>query len=88
MMQNISVPSWMLWLFGGLIVAFFVFGFISVRRVGGIKRSYFASPYTVWMVLFTLLPCILIAYYALHRRKRAFYAGQLQKLLGQQLFRQ
>jgi spermidine/putrescine transport system permease protein len=72
MMQNISVPPWMLWLFGGLIAAFFVFGFISVRRVGGIKRSFFASPYTVWMVLFTLLPCILIAYYAFTDANGAF----------------
>ncbi|MEA5014883.1 MAG: ABC transporter permease [Candidatus Limiplasma sp.] len=29
------------------------------------KRSFFASPYTIWMVVFTLIPCVLIGYYAL-----------------------
>ena len=28
------------------------------------KRSLFAAPYTLWMILFTVLPVILIAYYA------------------------
>jgi spermidine/putrescine transport system permease protein len=72
MMQNISVPPWLLWLFGFLIIGFAVFGWISVRRVGGIKRSFFASPYTVWMALFTILPCLLIAYYAFTDSSGAF----------------
>lgn len=29
------------------------------------KRSYFAGPYGVWMLLFTIVPIFLIAYYAL-----------------------
>lgn len=28
------------------------------------KRSFFASPYAVWMVLFTIFPIIFVAYYA------------------------
>ncbi|MBE5783926.1 MAG: ABC transporter permease [Clostridiales bacterium] len=37
---------------------------IYFKRNHGLKRPIFASPYTLWMILFTVLPCILIAYYA------------------------
>lgn len=64
-MNNLHLPVWASWamliglaLFIGLIV-------LSVRRNHGIKRSLFAAPYSLWMIIFTLLPCVLIAYYAL-----------------------
>lgn len=64
-MNNLHLPAWASWamliglaLFIGLIV-------LSVRRNHGIKRSLFAAPYSLWMIIFTLLPCVLIAYYAL-----------------------
>ena len=64
-MNNLHLPAWANWamliglvLFIGLIV-------LSVRRNHGIKRSLFAAPYSLWMIIFTLLPCVLIAYYAL-----------------------
>ena len=50
---------------GLILVGFVVVAIISVKRTNGIKRSFFASPYTLWMILFTILPCLLIAYYAL-----------------------
>ncbi|MEG1676561.1 MAG: ABC transporter permease [Clostridia bacterium] len=28
------------------------------------KRSFFSMPYTLWMILFTIVPCLLIGYYA------------------------
>ena len=28
------------------------------------KRSYFASPYVIWMVIFTIMPVVFVAYYA------------------------
>ena len=28
------------------------------------KRSYFASPYVLWMVIFTIMPMVFVAYYA------------------------
>ena len=28
------------------------------------KRSWYASPYAVWMVLFTMVPVLLVLYYA------------------------
>ena len=45
---------------------------ISVRRNRGIRRPLFAMPYTLWMILFTVLPCILIAYYAFVDTNGAF----------------
>ncbi|MCI6376223.1 MAG: ABC transporter permease [Clostridiales bacterium] len=45
---------------------------LSIRRNHGVKRSLFASPYTLWMILFTILPCILVAYYALTDANGAF----------------
>ena len=29
------------------------------------KSRFLSGPYILWMILFTLLPCVLIAYYAL-----------------------
>ena len=36
----------------------------SVRRHGGVRRSFYAWPYGLWMLLFTVLPLLLISYYA------------------------
>jgi spermidine/putrescine transport system permease protein len=72
MNQNLNLPTWMIWLFAVLVACFIAFGVYSLKRTGGIKRSFFASPYAVWMTLFTVLPCVLIAYYALTDTNGAF----------------
>lgn len=72
MSRNLSLPPWMLWLFGLFLVGFVAVAIRSVRRTGGIKRSFFASPYTLWMVVFTIVPCVLIGYYALTDASGAF----------------
>ena len=64
-----------LWMIAGIVVI--VFGFValvlfSIRRHGGVKRSFFASPYTLWMILFTIVPVLLISYYALTDATGAF----------------
>ena len=64
MIQNMSIPAWMVWALVLMLLAFIAFGIVSVRRSNGIKRSFFASPYTLWMIIFTIVPCVLIAYYA------------------------
>jgi spermidine/putrescine transport system permease protein len=71
-MPNNSISFWMI---GGVIVI--VLGFaalvvLSIRRSNGVKRSFFASPYTLWMILFTIVPVILISYYALTDASGAF----------------
>lgn len=65
MSQNMSLPTWMVWALGLFLVGFIVTAVLSLKRSGGMRRSFFASPYTLWMVIFTIVPCVLIAYYAL-----------------------
>ena len=72
MSQGLNIPAWMPWALGAIIAAFFVFAFVNVRRARGVKRSFFAGPYTMWMILFTVLPCILVAYYAFTDSSGAF----------------
>ena len=64
-MYNVSLPWWAYALMGAGLVLFLGLLTVSVKRNHGVKRSLFASPYILWMILFTLLPCVLIAYYAL-----------------------
>ena len=63
-MMNMQLPSWAYWAMGAGLACFIALVALSVRRHHGVKRSLFAAPYTLWMLVFTLLPCILIAYYA------------------------
>ena len=65
MSQNLSLPPWILWLLVLTLAGLGVAAVMTVRRTNGIKRSFFASPYTLWMVVFTIVPCILVGYYAL-----------------------
>ncbi|MBQ2952581.1 MAG: ABC transporter permease [Clostridia bacterium] len=45
---------------------------VTIRRNRGIHRSLFASPYTLWMIIFTVVPVILIGYYAFTDANGAF----------------
>ena len=71
-MMNMQLPSWAYWAMGAGLACFIALVALSVRRHHGVKRSLFAAPYTLWMLVFTLLPCILIAYYAFTDTNSAF----------------
>lgn len=71
-MSSIQLPSWCLWVLGVAFAGFIALAIVSIRRNRGIKRSFFASPYTLWMVIFTIVPCILIAYYSFTDKNGAF----------------
>ena len=64
-MIDLQLPAWAGWAMAVGLALFILLVALSVRRHHGIKRSLFAAPYSLWMLIFTLLPCILIAYYAL-----------------------
>ena len=64
-MTDLQLPSWAGWAMGVGLALFIGLVAVSVRRNHGVKRSMFAAPYSLWMIIFTILPCILIAYYAL-----------------------
>lgn len=63
-MMNLQLPSWAVWVMGVGLLAFLALVIVTVRRNHGVKRSLFSSPYVLWMVIFTVIPCVLIAYYA------------------------
>ena len=72
MIRDLTLPWWSWILMGGCLCAFIALVAITVRRNRGMKRSLFAAPYTLWMILFTVLPVLLIAYYAFTDASGAF----------------
>ena len=64
-MNNLSLPWWAFALMGAGLAVFITLVTVSIRRNRGVKRSLFSTPYILWMLIFTIVPCILIAYYAL-----------------------
>ena len=63
-MQNDTHSFWMIAGIAAIVAVFAGIVVRSIHRSNGIKRSFFASPYTLWMVLFTVLPVLLITYYS------------------------
>lgn len=64
MRADMSIPWWAWAAMGVGLVVFAVLIGLTVRRNRGVHRSLFASPYTLWMIIFTVVPVILIGYYA------------------------
>jgi spermidine/putrescine transport system permease protein len=64
MTYSADVPSWAYILMLVGLAVFVILIAVSVRQHKGVKRSLFSMPYALWMVVFTVLPCVLIAYYA------------------------
>lgn len=64
MISNVSLPWWAWAAMGVGLVAFAAMIAVTIKRNRGIHRSLFASPYTLWMIIFTVVPVILISYYA------------------------
>lgn len=72
MRYDMSLPWWAIGLMVVGLAAFVGLIVLSIRRNRGVKRSLFAAPYTLWMILFTIVPVILIAYYAFTDASGAF----------------
>lgn len=72
MRVDMSLPWWAWALMGVGLALFAAMVVLSVRRNHGVKRSLFAAPYSLWMILFTIVPVILIAYYAFTDASGAF----------------
>ena len=64
MRANLSLPWWAWAAMGVGLVIFGLMIALQIRRNRGVHRSLFASPYTLWMIIFTVVPVILIGYYA------------------------
>lgn len=63
-MSKVYVPAWGYVLMGLGLAAFVLAVVQSLRKRRGVHRSLYAYPYTLWMILFTVLPLLLIGYYA------------------------
>lgn len=63
-MTTLEIPVW-----GFLLMAVCLAGFIAliiwyVKRNHGIRRPVFSSPYILWIIIFTVVPCLLVGYYS------------------------
>lgn len=72
MNRGLALPSWSIWILVAAFLGFIVLFSLAVRKNCGIKRSFYSYPYTLWMIIFTVIPLILIAYYALTDANGAF----------------
>ncbi len=71
-MNNLAVPAWGYWLMGLCLAGFVAMLVISLRRHRGVHRSLYAWPYGLWMVVFTVIPLLLIGYYAFTDKAGSF----------------
>ena len=71
-MNGMAFPPWAVWLMLLGLAAFIAMIVLSVRRNHGIRRTMFAFPYGLWIVVFTLIPLLLIGFYAFTDRAGAF----------------
>ena len=62
---DVSLPWWAWVLMGIGLAGFIAMVVVSVVRNRGMKRSLFAAPYALWMIIFTIVPLVIIVYYAL-----------------------
>ena len=72
MRADMTLPWWAWAMMIAGLAAFVAMLAVSIRRNGGIRRPLFASPYALWMILFTVVPVVLIGYYALTDANGAF----------------
>ncbi len=64
MLTDMSLPWWAWAAMGVGLIAFAAMIALTIKRNRGMHRSLFASPYTLWMIIFTVVPVILISYYS------------------------
>ena len=61
MLTDMSLP-WGAWAaMGAGLIAFVVMIATTIKRSRGMHRSLFASPYTLWMIIYTVVPVVLIS---------------------------
>ena len=63
-MTSFQAPAWSAPVLIAAFVIFIGLVIFYVIKSRGIRRPLFAMPYTAWVALFTVIPCLLIAYYA------------------------
>ena len=62
---DLSLPWWAWMLIAAALLAFAIAVGYSIFKNHSVHRSLFASPYILWIIIFTVIPVILICYYSL-----------------------
>ena len=63
-MTSFEVPVWGYWLMGAGFAGFLALLVWYIVKHHGFKRPVFASPYILWIIVFTVIPCLLVAYFS------------------------
>ena len=63
-MTNFKVPVWGYWMMGIGFAAFVALLVAYIHKNRGFRRPVFASPYVLWLIVFTVLPCLLVCYFS------------------------
>ena len=63
-MNNMNFPPWAIWVMAAGLLGFAAMIVMNVRQSHGVRRSLFSYPYILWMAVFTIIPLLLIGYYA------------------------
>ena len=63
-MTNFKVPVWGYWMMGIGLAAFIGLLVAYLHKNRGFRRPIFASPYVLWIIVFTVIPCLLVAYFS------------------------
>ena len=63
-MTDFLVPAWGYWAMGIGLVVFIALLAAYIHKNRGFKRPLFASPYVLWLIVFTVLPCLLVCYFS------------------------
>ena len=71
-MSAMNMPVWGIWLMTLGLGIFIVMIILSLKKHRGVHRSLFAWPYSLWMIVFTVVPLFLIAYYAFTDKAGSF----------------
>ena len=58
-MTNFKVPVWGYWMMGIGFAAFVAMLIAYIHKNRGFRRPVFASPYVLWLIVFTVIPCLL-----------------------------
>ena len=63
-MTDFHVPVWGYWMMGLGFAAFVALLISYIHKNRGFRRPIFASPYVLWIIVFTVIPCLLVAYFS------------------------
>ena len=65
MILESSTPQWVTVVIFGVLTAGVLFGVVNhIRKSRGFREPVFAAPYIWWIIIFTVVPCLLVAYFS------------------------